>query len=514
MIKNSYYVEKIKNFVPSFRKKEIFEDKEQFQIKINEMNKKEQEHLEKEFMEYKNLGLILFDIIPIKDRKFLIESLKKLFDYDKFTPIQRNNHRLEFEKVLPEVEIESTLHGYSIINIGTIQNLNLEDGYFNTPERKLPSMYHNLRITINHFGDVYLLIIVGELKKEFKTKGIKESFIHLNDFEPIFEKLEDGQLLKSAKKSGIEWDPNMESYLEELTNFLKDFGFGIYLNEDSDHICPNIKVAYMEEIPFDNFDEWSLKNLQILKFLGFSFPIFSKIENNLWGIQTKRITNKLSISAGLVILTSKDEDINDKYESLESGILINIIDFISLDKFIDILYRLYWANYNLEKIAKDSKKSLDYVDKLNKIETQKVKIKMKSLFKLNDEITKKYLNFEIYRINEERKYYFLIKNIKYDKRLEDSVKPLKNINIEYNIYEYIFLSGKELLENQKREIESLKKEFILLFNYLNNVTYLTSSQINLKYQGKVKTYTFVVLFLTFIMILLNINKENLLSFLE
>lgn len=87
MIKNSYYVEKIKNFVPSFRKKEIFEDKEQFQIEINEMNKKEQEHLEKEFMEYKNLGLILFDIIPIKDRKFLIESLKKLFDYDKFTPI-------------------------------------------------------------------------------------------------------------------------------------------------------------------------------------------------------------------------------------------------------------------------------------------------------------------------------------------------------------------------------------------------------------------------------------------
>ena len=371
-----------------------------------------------------------------------------------------------------------------------------------------------MRIKIAQFGDVYLLIIVGELKKEFKTKGIKESFIHLNDFEPIFEKSEDGQLLQSAKKSGIEWDPNMESYLEELTNFLKDFGFGIYLNEDSNHVCPNIKVAYMEEIPFDNFDEWSLKNSTILKFLGFSVPIFSKIKKNIWGIQRKRITNKLSISAGLVILTSKDEAINDKYESMESGILINIEEFISFNKFIDVLYRLYWANYNLEKIAKDSKKSLDYVDKLNKIETQKVKIKMKSLFKLNNEITKKYLNFEIYRINEERKYYLLTKNIKYDISLEDSVEPLKNINIEYSIYKYIFISGKELLENQKREIESLKKEFVLLFSYLNNVTHLTSSQINLNYQGKVKTYTFVVLILTFIMILININMENLLSILE
>ena len=135
---------------------------------------------------------------------------------------------------------------------------------------------------------------------------------------------------------------------------------------------------------------------------------------------------------------------------------------------------------------------------------------MKSLFKLNNEITKKYLNFEIYRIIEERKYYYLIKNIKYDKGLEDLVKPLKNIGAEYNIYKYIFFSGKELLENQKREIESLKKEYDLLFNYLNNVTHLTSSQINLKYQGRVKTYTFIVLIFTFIMILLNI-KANLLS---
>ena len=299
-----------------------FEDKSQFQIEIDEMNKKEQEHLEKEFVEYKNLGLILFDIIPIKERKFLIESLKKLFEYDKFTQSQRAIYRLEFEKVLPEVEIDSTLHSCCNINIGRIQNLNLgNDDFISTPERKLPLMFHNLRIDIAQFGDVYLFIIVGELKKEFKTKGIKESFIHLNDME-----ISNNREIISAQKSIIKCDPNMELYLKELTIFLKEFGFGIYLNQDSNQICPNIKVTYLEEIPFDNFEEWELKNRSLLEFMGFSF-IFSKIKNNLWGIQNKRIANKLSISAGLVILTSKDEEILDKYEFLESGILIELVNF-------------------------------------------------------------------------------------------------------------------------------------------------------------------------------------------
>jgi len=500
-------IDNFRNYTTYFRKKEIdyFEGQEQFQIENDEMNKRRQEQLEKEFIEYKNLGIILFDIIPYKKREFLIESLKKLFNYDNLTPIQRCSFHLDFEKVLPEVEIDSTRHGYSIINVGTIQNLNLENGFIFTPETELPFMFHNLRIKITQFGDVYLLTIIGELKEEFKTKGIKESFIHLDDLVPNIKKSDDGRVLWRVEKSRIKCDPNMESYLKKLTEFLKEFGFGFYLNKDSNQICPNIKVTYLEEIPYDKFEDWSFNNFGFLNFLGFSFYNYSKIENNMWGIQSKRITNKLSISAGLVILASKDEDIIDNYENMESGILIEISNFISYNEFIDILYQLYWANYNLEKITKDCKKSLDnYVDRLNEMEPQKVKIKMESLFKLNNEMTKKYLRFEIYRINEDDKYNFFTKNLKYRKSIEDLVKPLKtkNSELEFNIYEYIFLSGRELLDKEKIKIESLTKEFATVFNYLNNITNLTSSQINLKYQGKVKNYTSAVLILTFIMIVL------------
>lgn len=511
---NNIITDNFKRITTYFKKKDIndFEDKEEFLIDIDDMNKKEQECLEKEFIEYKNLGIILFDVIPYKERENLIESLKKLFRYDDLTPRQRNAFRLEFEKRLPEVEINSTLHGYSIINIGTIQNLNLEDGFFNTPTTELPLMFHNLKIEITQFGDAYLLIIIGELKNEFKAKGIKKSFIHLGDMVPNIKKSEDEQVLFSAKKSGIELDPNMESYLNELTEFLKEFGFGFYLNKDSNQICPNIKVTYLDEIPYDKFEEWSLQNFRILKFMGFSYPAYSKINKNLWGIQSKRIANKLSISAGLVILASKDENIIDKYEYLESGILTEIINFILYNKFIDILYQLYWANYNLEKSTKDYKKNLDrYVDRLNEIETQKVKMKMKSLFKLNNEITKKFLHFEIYRINEEKKYNFFAKNVGCIKGFKNLVKPLKvkNIKSEFNIYEYIFLSGKELLEHEKRKIEYLNNEFDTVFNYLNNSTNLTSSQINLQYQVKVKNYTLAVLILTFIMVILTFKDELL-----
>ena len=226
-------MDNFRNYTTYFRKKEIdyFESQEQFRIENDEMNKRRQEQLEKEFIEYKNLGIILFDIIPYKEREFLIESLKKLFNYDNLTPIQRDSFNLDFEKVLPEVEIDSTHHVYSVINVRTIQNLNLENGFLLTPETELPFMFHNLRIKITQFGDVYLLTIIGQLKEEFKTKGIKECFIHLDDLVPNIKKSDDGRVLWRAEKSRIEWDPNMESYLKKLTEFLKKFGFGFYLNK-------------------------------------------------------------------------------------------------------------------------------------------------------------------------------------------------------------------------------------------------------------------------------------------
>ena len=488
---------------PKVRAPDNFEVAEQ--IEIDEMCKDEQAHLETEFIKYKNIGVILFDIIPYKERAFLIERLKKLFGYENLSSRQRDAYHLDFEERIPEVEIDSTLHGYSISNIGMIQNQDLDDGFLGTPKGELPPMYHNLRIKIAQFGDVYLLIIVGELDKTFRTKGIKESFIHLNDMVPNFKKSEDGQVLLSAKNSGLEWDPNMESYLKELTDFLKQFGFGFYLNEDSNQICPNIKVTYIEDIPYDKFEDWSLKNFNILKFMGFSYLKFSKINNNLWGIQSKRITNDLSIFAGLVILTSKDEKIIDMHEHLESGILTEIEKFVSRTDFMKFLYQLYWTNYNLETNTKDYKKSLDnYIGRLNEIETRKVKIKMKSLFKLNNEIVKKHLDFEIYRINENKKYDYFTHNVTCREDVKDLVKPLKikDIEFEFNIYEYIFHSGRELLEIEKRKIEALTDEFATVFKYLHNITNLTSSEINIEYQKKVTHYTYVVLILTLIMTLI------------
>ncbi|KXS40417.1 MAG: hypothetical protein AWU59_2544 [Methanolobus sp. T82-4] len=478
--------------------------KKKFQVNLDKMNKEEQEILEKEFLEYKNLGIVLFDIVSCEERDHLIESLKKLFNYDNLTLKQKNAYRLDFDNSLPQVEIDTTLHGHSIINIGTIQNLNLKNGYFSTPERELPSMYHNLRIKIVQYRDAYLIIIIGELKDAFKTKGIKESFVHQNDMLPNFKTSEDGQLLISATKSKVEYDPNMDSYFKELAGFVKKIGFGMYLNKDCNQICPNIKVTYLDEIPYNKFEDWSLKNYHTLKFMGFSSSSFSNINNDLWGIQSKRILNKLSISAGLVILASKNDKLIDKYESFESGILIDIGDFITMEGFAKILYQLYWANFNLEAPIKDWNKSLDsYVDQFNKNGSQKTSFKMKSLFKVNNEITNKYLDFEIYRMNEE-KMYKSFSNVGYNTTTATLVKPLatKFLKKKFNIYDYLFYEGKELLELQKTKIEVLNKEFTTIFNYLNNVTTLTSSQINLSYQKKVKNYTIIVLVLTLIMVLL------------
>ncbi len=183
------YFDKIKSrnndFFLKFKKENYIEDDEKIRLELieeyNRENKNSQELLEKEFIDYKNLGLILIDIVPYKNRESLIEGLKRLFVYDELTPYDREQHRIDIEKNIPKIDIEATRPGSSHVHLGRLQNSDIMGGFLGVIKRNLPPMFDNLDIFITQFGDTYILTYIAELKDEYKTKGIKESFIHHQD---------------------------------------------------------------------------------------------------------------------------------------------------------------------------------------------------------------------------------------------------------------------------------------------------------------------------------------------
>lgn len=482
-------------------RRELIED-------CDKTNKKWQADLEKEYIDYKNLGLILIDIVPHKNRKSLIEGLKRLFIYDKLTPLDLEQYRIDIEKDVPNIEIDATLQGWSYRYLGRLQNSDITGGFLQIVKRELPLMIDNLDVHIRQFGDAYILTYIAELKDEYKAKGIKESFIHHRDFIVDEKKLDDGNIIRSMKRIGIESDPNMDAYLKELSAFLGEFSIGLYLNKNPTQICPNIKITYIETIPFNDFEKWAKQNIEILMFMGFRPGLYSRIKNYLWGIQEKRIKGNGSIEAGFIILASSDEDIKRDYASLERGFLIDLTHLINSNFALNLL-QLYWANYNVENTLKNWNNYItEKMNELTEIAHQQNEKKIESLFKLNTLIVNEYRDFEGYRLEEERKYDFFNTNfntkILFDEKFNESVTALKAYNIEINIYKYIYDSGKKLLDQEKIKNKSLKKEFRRLFEYINNITNLTNSQISLQIQKTIKYYTIWLIILTILILVFTI----------
>jgi hypothetical protein len=512
MLKMHKYFDKIKSrindFFFKFKKENYIEDDEKIRLELieeyNRENKNLQELLEKEFIDYKNLGLILIDIVPYKNRESLIDGLKRLFVYDELTPYDREQHRIDIEKNIPKIDIEATRQGSSRVHLGRLQNSDIMGGFLEVIKRNLPPMFDNLDVYITQFGDTYILTYVVELKAEYKTKGIKESFIHHKDLKFFEKELDDGHVMRGGERGGIECDPNMDGYFNELSQFLKEFSVGLYLNKNPTQVCPNVKITYMEKIPFHKFEEWAKQNIEILMFMGFEPVYYSRIKNYLWGIQDKRTKGNESITAGLVILASNDEEITRNYESQDRGFFDDLTRLINRN-FELILLQLYWANYNLEDSIKNWNNYItETMKELNGIAYVQNKKEMESLFKLNNLIVNNYRDFEGYRLYEERKYDFFTKNLFFNERFNKTMIALKAFDLRNNIYKEIYTFGKWLLDQEKAKNESLREEFCRLLEYVSNITNLTNSQINLEIQSSMKIYTLLVLIFTFLMLIFTI----------
>jgi hypothetical protein len=504
------YIDKIKSIICNYliKSEEVYnyenEDKKELIDHCDIENRRWQEVLEKEYIDYKNLGLILIDIVPYKNRESIIEGLKRLFIYDKLTALELEQSRIDIEKNVPIIEIDAILQGRFSAYIGRLQNSNIAGvfpGLLMAVQRELPRMVDNLEVHIMQFGDAYILTYVAELKDEYKVKGIKESFIHHRDSIVEEKKLDDGNIQRSIKSIGIESDPNIDIYLKELSGFLGEFSVGLYLNENPTQICPNIKITYIETIPFNDFETWARQNIEILKFMGFIPVLYSKIKNYLWGIQEKRIKGSGSIEAGFIILASNDEDIGRDHASLDRGLLIDLTKLINRDFLINLL-QLYWANHNVENPIKNWNNYItNKMDELNKIACQRDKKKIDTLFELNTLIVNECRDFEGYHLEEEKKYDFFNANIFFNKEFNKSVTAFKPNNMEKNIYEYSYVSGKKLLDIEKIQNQNLQKEFDRLFKYITNITNLTNSKISIQIQRTIKYYTLWLFILTSLMLI-------------
>jgi hypothetical protein len=504
------YIDKIKSIICNYliKSEKVYnyenEDKRELIDDCAIENKRWQEVLEKEYIDYKNLGLILIDIVPSKKRESIIEGLKRLFIYDKLTPLELEQSRIDIEKNVLKIENDAVLQGSFRAYIGRLQNSDIAGVFPGWPmavKRELPPMIDNLDVHIMQFGDAYILTYVAELKDEYKAKGIKESFIHHRDSIVDEKKLDDGNIQRSMKLIGSESDPNIDIYLKELSGFLGEFSVGLYLNENPTQICPNIKITYIKTIPFNDFETWARQNIGILTFMGFIPGFYSKIKNYLWGIQEKRIKGSGSIEAGFIILASNDEDIGRDNASLDRGLLIDLTRLINRDFLINLL-QLYWANHNVENIIKNwNNYIINKMEELNKIVYQQDEKKIDSLFELNTLIVNERRDFEGYRLEEEKKYDFFNTNIFFNEKFNESVTALNINKMEKNIYKYIYDSGKKLLDIEKIQNQNLKKEFHRLFQYITNITNLTNSKISIQIQKTIKYYTFGLLILTIILVI-------------
>lgn len=371
-------------------------------------------------------------------------------------------------KSLGDVKIEGIYHRGPV---GIVYNSDLDFEPWRGSQRELPIPFSSIEVFLGQTFDFnYYVIYICNIKEEYQKRGIKETYIPINDF--VYDKE-----TKISSRRGPELEPNIREYQTMIQTYLKDYSCGIFL-EENDQIqnCPNIKILSMKNIDFENFKEWEREHRLLLMFLGYQYTYSQFNDSYLVGFSADELFQKKGYESGLIFMGSEEGFNYERYGDLESGIIHKIKYLVRDFKFQSYLFSYFWMSYQLHininewdqkinDVLSDlkSKKGLDDIMTIHKNMIDE-RVIFDSYY--NDEISnnrKMERNTEIFNIS-------------------NRISPLSTNSREINVFETLTFGCKNNINQEKYSLEDINKHFESFFSYSNNLTNIRINKNNINTQ--------------------------------
>jgi len=453
-----------------------------------DLNKKNQKKLENEYMNVRNLAIIIIDLIPYNLKDNMVEKLRILLGDQK--------DGFGYEKLLDNIG-DIKIDGFRTWSyVGIVYNSDLKSEIWEGYKRDIPKPFVSIEISIGQLFDFYYYIIYTcNIKDEYQTKNIKETFIHMDDM------VENKEFLSRFSHRGPDLEPNIREYQKLIENYLKEFSCGLFLNNNNLTLnIPNIKILSIEKIDFNNFEDWEIAYRSLLRFLGYHY-YYSRYDNYLISSSEDvfHIT-KMGYGSEYVFLASENDFDYGGYADLDTAIVYKVKNLIEVKSNFYFCFLTYcWIIYQLknklikwEEIINEELKKLRLCDKLKDI----IKIHNNMLEQKNDFDT--YYNEEFFNNMEMSNS---IKN--YD--IGKLFTPIKYGNITFNISTNISRILDGLINYESVKLEEIKKNFESFFNYSANITNMYLNKNNRKMQRLAITIAVIAIIISVIGIYLNYN---------
>ena len=461
---------------------------------VEKSNKERRLLLKKEYLDVKNIGVILIDFVPYERKNQMIEGLKRLFtheDLDK--PLFSDTPRIEG---IPDIRESGMLSGGGHANIGTIVNSDLGAGLLVTAiQRRLPAEIQAMQVFVGQFVDyAYYVVYSCLIKDDYQNKGIEQIFTESDDWVPYYEKTSDGEKKRGERRKGPEHEPTIRTYQENIEQFLRPFSCGLFLNTDNNQTgaCPSLKIVSIPHIDFAAFEQWEKTYRGLLVFLGFNF-LYSKFEHTVVGFYRKSLFpgKPSSVFQGLIFLASLDNFKGEGYGTPANEILSRIEFFATFD-LARLFHVVYWPAYHIEVIQKEWKRKTCNL----LITIRDLKRHSKSaLNKVYNDVLDAYGSYNQYYLDETENIKTLIEELRRFEKFVSEAETLAGFT-KFSIFYELLAGGKRFLNREKDNLDELKGLFDDLFRHCNDFVNMALNDSNLRLQRLMKNMTIAMLLLT------------------
>jgi hypothetical protein len=482
----------------SSKGKENIEDKDRNLNEIRErhkeeMNNRSRERLQKQYVDIRNLGIILVDFVPYERKQDMIEGLRNLFKKEgEKQPIFVDEPRFD---MIPDIKDEGIFSGGGTAHIGSVISSDLDWQPLQGIQRKLPNEFVYLDVTIGQFVDFsYWIAYAGLIKETHQNQGIERVFVESRDWVPYEKTTSDGRKIQGMKSKGPQVEQTIRNCQKALEDFLRPYSTGLFLNKlanKTEHFtCPNLKILSTQKIDFGSFQEWEMAHSDFMRFIGFE-RVYSRFDNMIVGYYPETAFRERSISQGLVFLASKADFKGDGYLKPEDEIFDNV-RFLLWD-LAPLLHVIYWSSFAVEI---NRRKWEEKVESTIKEISSAQKRKPDVIQNICIDALNSYREFNQYFIEETKNLESLKQRSAFYRRLVTASQPLNSKFSNVNPFDDLAKYADRLLSMEKDMLENLKGRFDLLLTYSNMLANLDLSQTNINLQKSMKWMTLIMLVLT------------------
>jgi hypothetical protein len=379
-----------------------------------------EKEVERSYFSLRNIGIILFDMVPVEKEAVMLDGLRKL---------------------LKDPELTLPLGGMSgLLSAGWGRELGR---IVSSPDQALPEPFAWVEVEVNQrFRFCYCLLFRCFINSGSRIAS-KEGF-------------------RDWLAAGLEAETSvspLHACQIQMEDFLSQFVSGLFLGSKERSGCPSIRVMLADKVDFGNFDSWFRDHSRFYEYNGM-LGIVSRLGSFQVGYQDDRLYGPHGLFAGMNFVCSK-ADYSHVAGILEEDV-IHDASWLFSHYLIGAFEVLYWVVHQIERIlpswecqANDLEKKLrDALTK--KTKTVRLRQFMANLGPIEDLYQKsiELLNkVESYAHSERRNMEAMSSYLSHAKPPESESLPF--FGRKFNVVEDLFEGAKYRADQEHSRIDSI-----------------------------------------------------------